>query len=233
MAAPSHAPNAATMMVTIFDADGNTMQMSRLNAIDMVRSGDYFWKSNDVKAERPEEDGPADPSATEATVYNAEGEPFTVDMANARDMVRSMGYTWNPPVSEENAASDGSSSEGETDDASEDDQTSESNSDAETSEASESGEAVSTDFENGDASAAPSAGEIDLDKEPLAAQALRVAGNDDVVAYLEGFSEDALRDMAVRRYDEKIHHRSGKETIISKMVEFENARLVGDDQADA
>ncbi len=204
--APSHTPNAATKMVTIYNEDGETLNVSRLNALDLIRGGGYYWKAEDINNPHPEADGPKDPSAKTQTVYAEDGAPHVVDSANARDMIGTGKYFWNPPtgtVAETPADDEDKTDEGST-------------------------EPVA------DPAPAPTA-EADVvpSEEGLAAQAERVTGSDDVIAYLEGFSEQALRDMAMERYGEKLHHRASKETLITKIVEMEDARTVGDDQADA
>lgn len=211
--APSHSPNAATKMVTIYNEAREEFNVSRLNALDLIRGGGYFWKAEDIN-KRPESEGPADPSAKVQTIYDAEGKPFEVDSANARDMIGTGKYFWNAPssdapVEETVEASEEPTGEEETTDA-------------------------TTDVAEDDTTPAPTA-ETDVvpSEEALADQALRVTGKDDVIAYLEGFAEQALRDMAMERYGEKLHHRASKETLITKIIEQEDARTVGDDQADA
>ena len=77
-------------------------------------------------------------------------------------------------------------------------------------------------------------GEHDLDpvNSPLAAIAAKVTGDADVVAYLDGFPVDTLRDMASRRYGEKIHHRAAKDSVIAKIIDFEDAKLDAEDAAE-
>jgi len=211
--APSHAPNPASDQVTIFDSEGNSITASRLNAVDLVRGGTHFWKAQDVNVARPEADGPADPSAAVVTIYDAEGTPYELDSANARDMINSGDYFWNDPklVAATPAAAETPAVEEEPSEV-----TAETETPAveETAEVEEAAEEVT-------------------EQESLEAEALRVSGEEDVVAYLEGFSEEALRTMAQERFGEKIHHRASKTNVIAKIVEFEEARLVGDDQADA
>lgn len=211
--APSHAPNPASDQVTIFDSEGNSITASRLNAVDLVRGGTHFWKAQDVHVARPEADGPADPTAAIVTIYDAEGTPYELDSANARDMINSGDYFWNDPklVATTPAAAETPAVEEEPSEV-----TAETETPAveETVEVEEAAEEVT-------------------EQESLEAEALRVSGEEDVVAYLEGFSEEALRTMAQERFGEKIHHRASKTNVIAKIVEFEEARLVGDDQADA
>lgn len=199
--APSHSMNAAIKQVTIFNSEGDKFEVSRLNAVDLVRGGGYFWKPEDVDKDRPEADGPADPTAKVQTIYDAEGKPFEVDSANARDMINSGNYFWNAPTS-----------------------------DAEKVPETSAEPKIET-------TVAPPAPIVDPDvvpaEEALLAQAERVTGTDDVIAYLEGFADQALRDMAMERYGEKLHHRASKETLIKKLVELEDARTVGEDQAEA
>lgn len=200
--APSHSQNSAIKIVTIFNADGEKFEVSRLNAVDLIRGGGYFWKPEDATKDRPEADGPADPTAKVQTVYNAAGEPFEVDSVNARDMINTGAYFWNTPTPTDKGV-----------------------------------EAPSEEptIENSvEPTPAPSA-ETDVvpAEEGLLEQAERVTGTDDVIAYLEGFAEQALRDMANERYGEKLHHRASKSTLIEKIVELEDARTVGADQAEA
>lgn len=197
--APSHTPNAATKMVTIYNENGETLNVSRLNALDLIRGGGYYWKAEDINNPHPEAAGPKDPSAKTQTVYAEDGTPHVVDSANARDMIGTGKYFWNPPAStgtETPADDEDKTDEGSTDPVTEPDPDL----------------AAKTDV-------VPS-------EEGLAAQAERVTGSDDVVAYLEGFSEPALRDMAMERYGEKLHHRASRETLIAKIVEMEDARTL-------
>jgi len=223
--APSHANNPASDQVTIFNANGDTVVMSRLNAVDLVRIGTHFWKSQDIHVERPEADGPADPTAKVVTIYNAEGTPFKVDSANARDMINMGNYFWNDPKSVAETTTDTETTA-----------VAETTTDTETtaveeasSEEDETTEPETTDVEEDAGEESEEAPE----QESLEAEALRVSGSDDVVVYLEGFSEESLRSMAQERFGEKVHHRASKTNVIAKIVEFEEARLVGDDQADA
>jgi len=211
---PSHVPNPASDQVVIFDSEGNSFSASRLNAVDLIRGGTYFWKAQDVNVARPESEGPADPTANVVTIYSEDGTPYELDSANARDMINTGGFFWNDPKNAGTLpAAEATIGEGASIETSEDviEQTEEVSEEL----PKESGEDASTQ------------------QESLEAEALRVSGETDVVAYLEGFSEDALRLMAQERFSEKIHHRASKNNVIAKLVEFEEARLVGDDQADA
>lgn len=212
--APSHGTNAATKMVTVYNEAGKEFTVSRLNALDLTRGGKYFWKTEDINKPRPEEEGPADPKAKTQTIYDADGKPYELDMANARDMVNTGKYFWNDPTGSAQAEA----------------------LDNIIDAANALAEAEKTAAEDDESDAAPAETvdpDIDPAKETLADQAERVTGSDDVVAYLEGFAPERLRDMANERYGEKIHHRSSKDTIIQKIVELEDARTVGDDQANA
>lgn len=217
--APSHGTNAATKMVSVYNKSGEEFTVSRLNALDLTRGGEYFWKPEDINKPRPEEEGPADPKAKTQTIYDAEGKPYALDMANARDMVNTGKYFWNDPTGSaptpaetlDNAITAANAL-----------------ADAET---------AAVEGDQPDAATVETVETVDPDVDPatetLVDQAARVTGSDDVVAYLEGFAPERLRDMANERYGEKIHHRSSKDTIIQKIVELEDARTVGDDQADA
>ena len=57
--------------------------------------------------------------------------------------------------------------------------------------------------------------------ESLTEEAVRVMGTDDLPKYLEGFSLEALKQLAAERYGEKIHHRASKETAVAKIAELE------------
>jgi len=209
--APARAKNAATNMVKVYDSEGNELEFSRLNALDLVRSGDYYWKAEDVNKPRSEDDGPVDPAAKTQTVYDAEGTPFEVDTANARDMINMGTYFWNNPKAAEAGVSEPTEPTPSEPDATETTTSPESTADTNVT--------------------VPS--DVDPSKEPLLAQAQRVTGSDDVIAYLEGFTEKNLRDMASERYGEKLHHRSSKQTMIANIIEFEEAKTVAEDQADA
>jgi hypothetical protein len=194
--APAHSKNSAIDKVTVFNSDGNEVVVTRLNAIDLIRGGSYYWKSDDVTAERPEADGPADPKAETVTIFSPEGTPHEMSQANARDMVTTAGYFWNDPNRDEKKEALAAVIDA-----------------AEAVVASEAAPTVDTS--------------VDVNKESLADQAMRVAGHDDVVKYLEGFSEERLRDMALQRYNGlKVHHRASKETAIVKIIEAENAAQV-------
>ena len=211
--APSHGTNAATKMVVVYDSNGEPRSMTRLNAVDLVRRGEFFWTADDRNHARPEADGPADPKATAFRIYDAEGNSVTAKPANARDMVRSGAYFWNNPTDPEVKAA------------------------AAVVEAAEA-------LQKAEADAIPTSEDeytivsdpevvTDVAKEPLYEQAKRVTGSDNLVSYLEGFSLEALKEMASKRYGEKIHHRASKETAIAKIVELEDVRAIGSDQAPA
>lgn len=216
--APASSANHAKRLVTIFDKDGNELEVSRLNATDLIRDGGYFWKADDVNKARPESAGSPNPKAKTQTVFGADGTPYEVDSANARDMINTGNYFWNKPDSGGTVDEDTSSEQGEPTEP----------------EAADEDETVVEPPASEETDPAPSTDtDVDPASEALAAQAQRVTGSDDVIVYLEGFSEQALRDMAMERYGEKPHHRASKATVIEKIVELEDARTVGDDQADA
>lgn len=208
MAGPQNNFSAARAQVTVFDAEGNPHTTDRLNALDLVRSGGYHWREEDTKTARPEADGPENPSDPFVTIYAEDGTPHEdVARANAVELVNSGKFFWNP--------------KGEAPEA------------VDAADAAEEPKEPAPAPEAPEEPVAPAPETINPVEEALEAQALRVAGSDDVVSYLEGFSLDALKTMAEERYGEKIHHRASKETAIQKIVELEEARLVGDDQADA
>ena len=66
---------------------------------------------------------------------------------------------------------------------------------------------------------------FDADAESLFDAAVRLAGTEDVIKYLEGFSEPQLQQMAEARYGEKLHGRMRKEKMIEKIVAFEEEKL--------
>jgi hypothetical protein len=207
--APSHGTDAATKIVTVYDKNGDAHEVTRLNALDLTRTGDYFWKAEDINKPHPEEEGPADPKAKMQTVYDAAGNKIELDNANARDMVNTGNYFWNDPTDTTQV------------------------------------EALDKVIDAASALAAAEAAVVDepadeespTDVNPadesLSAQAERVTGESDVEAYLKGFSAERLRDMANERYGENIHHRSSLDTIIKRIVELEDVKTVGDDQAKA
>jgi len=63
-------------------------------------------------------------------------------------------------------------------------------------------------------------------EESLTEEAKRVTGDNDVAKYLEGFSLEALKQIAEERFGEKVHHRASKETAIMKIVELEEAAQI-------
>jgi len=222
--APASSPNHATRMVTIFNSEGEELVVSRLNAMDLIRDGGYFWKAEDVNKPRSEDAGPVNPKAKTQTVYGEDGTAYELDSANARDMINTGKYFWNDPTAGTSEAADAATDE---------DKTADDNSTVVTEPAPETDAEPESPTEPESTPAPTADPDIDPVKEPLVAQALRVTGSDDVIVYLEGFADQALRDMAMERYGEKLHHRASKATVIEKIVALEDARTVGDDQADA
>ena len=49
--------------------------------------------------------------------------------------------------------------------------------------------------------------------------------------YLEGFTADALRTMADKRYEEKVSPRAAKETVIERILGFEEEKLAAQNDA--
>ena len=199
MAGPQNNFNSALKEVIIFDADGNEVKTTRPNAIDLIRTNGYRWKREDVGVERTEEEGPVDSSSDVATIYNAAGEPLEVDRANARELVNTGTYTWH--VQSESKSAEVTEAEA---------------ADAVI-------EAAAAVVAAEEATTTPVAPEATEGAESLTDEAVRVAGDADVAKYLQGFSLDALKQIAGERYGEKIHHRASKETAIAKIVELEEA----------
>jgi hypothetical protein len=140
--------NAATQIVTIYDAEGTLHKATRLNALDLIRTNGFSW------------------SPPGAAVAEAEATPET-SAENA------------PEEEPETAAAENAPEE-------------------------------EPDF--------------DVRAAPLAEVAMRLVGSDDVAKYLNGFTADALRTMAFERYEQNVHHRTSKETIIDKIVVWESEK---------
>ena len=200
MAGPQNNFNSALKEVIIFDTDGNEVKTTRPNAIDLIRTNGYRWKREDVGVERTEDEGPVDSTADVAKIYNAAGEPLEVDRANARELINTGKYTWHVQGESNPAAV----TEAEAADA-----VIEAAAAVVAAEAAEGAESLTDEAAEG--------------AESLTDEAVRVAGDPDVAKYLEGFSLDALKQIAGERYGEKIHHRASKETAIAKIVELEEA----------
>ena len=198
MAGPKNGFMAGKELVTVFTPDGEEVQLTRPNAIDMVRTSRYSWKKEDVGKERVESDGPADPTAEIVVIYDLDGNALEVEKRNARELVMSGKYKWTTNgVTEEEAAQ----------------------------AVVEAADALAA------AEAAQEAAEEDTGEsgeESLTEEAERVTGKADVAEYLNGFSLDALKQIASERYGESIHHRASKETAIGKIVELEEARQLAD-----
>lgn len=191
-------------MVTIYDSERNPHEVSRLNALDLVRSGKFFWKLADVNKPRREEDGPEDPKAATQIVYDADGKTYNVSTPNARDMVASGKYFWTDPTGAAQSA------------------------------ALDKVIAAADALARAEAAAAEQAEPVTKDgPETLTEEAKRVTGSADVKAYLDGFSTERLRDIFAAKFGEKPHHRLSKETIIQRILEHEAANNSGEDQAEA
>lgn len=54
-----------------------------------------------------------------------------------------------------------------------------------------------------------------------------VIGEPDVVRYLQGFGVEQLRSMAAEAYGKTFHPRTGKATMIERIIGFEDERLHG------
>ena len=194
MAGPKNGFMAGRELVTIYSATGEAVEMSRPNAIDLIRTAGYSWNKADAGKERPEGDGPQDPSADVVVIYDLDGNEIEVKKSNAREMVQRGTHRWttNGVTEQEEAqavvdAADALAAAEAAQEAAED-------------ETEQSGE------------------------ETLTEEAERVTGKPDVAEYLAGFSLDALKEIASERYGESIHHRASKETAIAKIVELEEAR---------
>lgn len=193
---PKNGFMSAKQAVTIYSSTGEIVETTRPNAIDMVRTGGYSWTREDAGKQRVEADGPADPSADVVVIFDKSGKPLEVAKRNARELVNSGAYTWttNGVTKEEAAAA-----------------------------VVEAVEALEEAIVKAAEEAADVAEEATDGVESLTEEAERVTGSPDVSAYLEGFSLDALKNIASERYGESIHHRASKATAIAKIVELEEA----------
>lgn len=195
MAGPQNGFSAGKQIVTIYAPDGTPSQHTRPNAIDLVRRAGYSWNAEDAGKARVESEGPEDPSADIVVIYDREGNEHQVTRRNAREMVARGDYTWTLNGMTEAEAAQAV---------------------VEAADALAEAEAA-LEAEEETADEAPEA-------ESLTEEALRVTGKDDVAKYLDGFSLDALKQIATERYGETIHHRASKDTAIAKIVELEEAR---------
>jgi len=193
--------NASNVQVKVYDKDKTEYAVSRPNARELVATGNYFWAAEDIGKDRLEADGPANPAAEVMTIYDKDGNAHEAARANARDLVAGGNYTWVPAHAETETTSD---EDEKSDDA-----------------AAPTDPVVPED--------APADETLDPVNSSLVSIAQRVAGNDDVSAYLNGFPVETLRDMAMQRYGEKVHHRASKENVITKMIELEEAKLDSQD----
>lgn len=194
MAGPQNNFNAIKNRSTIFAPDGTEVTTNRLNAIDLVRTSGYRWKREDVGVERTESEGPVEYfNADVVTVHDPDGNPVQMKRSNAREIVATGKYTWHAPI--------GSKAATEAADA-----------------VLKAAEAV--DKVEKSVAVAP---EVIPPGESLTDEAIRVSGDADVAKYLDGFSLEALKQIADERYRETIHHRASKDTAILKIVEFEEA----------
>lgn len=192
MAGPQNNFNAAKQNTTVFSPDGEPYETNRPNAIDLVRTAGYAWKLEDVGLTRTEEDGPVDAAANIVVIYDADGGTLEVDRPNARELVASGKYTWNAKRS---TMSEGDAAQAVMDAA----------------------EAVAATEKK----IADNAPETAPENESLTDEAMRVAGEADLAKYLNGFSLEALKQIAEERYGEKIHHRASSETAIEKIIALE------------
>lgn len=194
------APNnfsSRNLVVTVYDVDGNEHETSRPNAKDLVSSGKYFWNRDGSNTANDDVNGVETAEGGTLTIFDANGNEFTVSRANARDLLRA-GYTLRNPNSAEAVEA------------------------PDEEEVLPPAEPKPTP----EAPAVPTADDpLDPVNSTLADIAKRVTGSDDVKAYLETFSDDNLRQMAEERYGEKPHHRASKATVIEKIVELEDAKL--------
>lgn len=153
--------NTATSLVTVYSPDGDAIEVSRLNANDLIRHSGYTWN---LKGEEAEE---ASPSEDEEQAKIA----ATADKINAAIAAK------NSEAPDEN----------------------------------------NTEVE----------AKIDHDTAPLE-EIAKVVADLDVEKYLEGFTADALRAMAEKRYGERVHHKSSKEKVIEKIIGFEEAKTAAE-----
>lgn len=94
MAGPNNGFNARLQPVTIYAPDGTPTETTRPNAIDMVRRSGYSWNANDAGKTRVEAEGPEDPSAKIAIIYDKDGNKHETDTRNARELVARGDFTW-------------------------------------------------------------------------------------------------------------------------------------------
>jgi hypothetical protein len=66
---------------------------------------------------------------------------------------------------------------------------------------------------------------VDPDADALEDVAEALIGTRDVHKYLESFSADALRTIAEKRYNERIHHRTSKQSMIEKILLLEASKI--------
>jgi hypothetical protein len=192
MAGPKN--HSATPNTVIYSPDGKEVHIDRLNAIDLIRTAGYVWKSEDVGRTRAEADGPADPTASVVVIYDKNGGTLETSAANARELVANKTYTWADPNEVKHKVTE--------------------------AEAAQAVIEAATDL--AEAEAALEAEEAPED-ESLTGEAMRVSGEANLSKYLDGFSLEALKQIADERFGEKIHHRASKETAIAKIVELEEA----------
>lgn len=135
------------------------------------------------------------------TIYSPEGEPHECVRLNARELVNYQGFTWKQKNTE----------------------TEEFVEPVAEPTVEEVVEPIVEPVEEPtvEADAEPN---VDHVRAPLEEIAYTITGNPDVAKYLEGFTPDALRTMADQRYGEKISHLAGKDTIIKKILGFEEEK---------
>lgn len=140
-----------------------------------------------------------DAATQKVTIFSPKGEAVECTRLNAIDLIRTSGFEWRAPsetvIPEEVVA--------------------------------ESVEQVTPAPQAEDKPAAIDAElpQIDHTTAPLVDIAVALTGSDDVEKYLTGFTADALRTMAEDRYQEKVHHKSSQETVIEKIMGFEEAKV--------
>lgn len=198
MAGPQNGFSSGKQIVTIYAPDGTASQHTRPNAIDLVRRSGYSWNVEDAGKARVESEGPEDPSADIVAIYDREGNEHQVTRRNAREMVARGDYTWTLNGMTEAEAAQAVVEA------------------ADALAAAEEALAAESDEDEESEDEAPA-------DESLTEEAIRVTGKEDVAEYLQGFSLDALKQIANERYGETIHHRASKETAIAKIVELEEA----------
>lgn len=197
MAGPQNGFMASKKTVTVYSPTGEPLELSRPNAIDLIRTSGYSWNKEDAGKNRVESDGPTDPTSDVVVIYDLDGNGVEANKNNAREMVGRGTHRW----------------------------TTNSVTESEAAEAVIEAAGALADAEAAQKAETPTEETLE---ESLVDEATRVIGSADVKAYLDGFSLEALKEIASERYEEKLHHRASKATAIEKIVELEEARQLVD-----